>query len=100
MSFDIRRATKDQLDKINADIKAGKSGKNYTIHQSGGLDFILIDSSDTPECQEQFEISKGVSAMSKEKTSIEERANVIEIPSMNERVDNADVPLEFNFESL
>lgn len=28
---------------MNDDIKNGKSGKKYTVHQSGGLDFILTE---------------------------------------------------------
>lgn len=83
MSFDIRRATKDQLDKINAEIKAGKSGKNYTIHQSGGLDFILT-----------------------EKTGVESEEDHVEDGNFSGKVDpqpqgfeSPDVqePLEFNF---
>lgn len=86
MSFDIRRATKDQLDKINAEIKAGKSGKNYTIHQSGGLDFILTEN--TGVIQEQIEISKGIE---------DEEANWSILPKMEERSSDIEMPLEFNF---
>lgn len=83
MSFDIRRATKAQLDKINAEIKAGKSGKNYTIHQSGGLDFILTENMgvELEAKTEQFEISRGI-------------ASKHESPICAER---EEIPLEFNF---
>lgn len=84
--FDLKRASKDQLDRMNDDIKNGKSGKNYTIHQSGGLDFILTEN--TGVIQEQIEISKGIE---------NEEANWSKLPKMEERSSDIEMPIEFNF---
>lgn len=90
--FDLRRASKDQLDRMNDDIKAGKVGKKYTIYKSGGLDFILtentgIESKENKASQVSsplLKISRGVNIKFNETSRSKER----------------ETPLEFNFETL
>jgi hypothetical protein len=109
MSFDIRRATKDQLDKINAEIKAGKSGKNYTVHKSGGQDFILVESGAEREVMPEPELETQVLEVDPlplefespcvQKLSRHIKADVIQ-PETTKSGERAETCLEFNFEAL